>query len=95
MYKKSSVLLFLLGISFLFSGCLINKNKISIASKVDSNIEKPNIIFYLTDYQDVYDYGCYGNDKVRTTSVDRLSEEGLLFTNALKRVANAFKNEPF
>lgn len=84
MYKKSSVLLFLLGISFLFSGCLINKNKkeISIASKVDSNIEKPNIIFYLADDQDVYDYGCYGNDKVRTTAVDRLAKEGLLFTNA-------------
>ncbi|WP_417444155.1 sulfatase [Joostella sp.] len=43
---------------------------------------KPNIIFYLADDQDVYDYGCYGNEKVATPAVDRLAEDGMLFTNA-------------
>lgn len=43
---------------------------------------KPNIIFYLADDQDVYDYGCYGNEKVNTSAVDRLAKEGMLFTNA-------------
>jgi uncharacterized sulfatase len=44
--------------------------------------EKPNIIFYLADDQDKYDYGCYGNEKVSTPAVDRLAKEGLLFENA-------------
>ena len=43
---------------------------------------KPNIIFYLADDQDKYDYGCYGNEKVNTPAVDRLAQEGLLFENA-------------
>ncbi|MFY0606506.1 MAG: sulfatase [Cyclobacteriaceae bacterium] len=44
--------------------------------------EKPNIIFFISDDQDIYDYGCYGNDKVHTPSVDRLAKEGMLFSNA-------------
>lgn len=44
--------------------------------------QKPNIIFYLADDQDKYDYGCYGNDKIHTPGVDRLASEGLLFENA-------------
>jgi uncharacterized sulfatase len=44
--------------------------------------KKPNIIFYLADDQDVYDYGCYGNEKVNTPAVDRLASEGILFENA-------------
>ncbi|WP_282035762.1 sulfatase family protein [Saccharicrinis aurantiacus] len=43
---------------------------------------KPNIIFYLADDQDIYDYGCYGNDKIHTPAVDRLAKEGMLFNNA-------------
>lgn len=44
--------------------------------------KKPNIVFYLADDQDVYDYGCYGNDKVKTPAVDRLAKEGMRFTLA-------------
>lgn len=44
--------------------------------------ELPNIIFYLADDQDVYDYGCYGNPKIITPGVDRLAREGLMFRNA-------------
>lgn len=44
--------------------------------------KKPNIIFYLADDQDVYDYGCYGNKKINTPAVDRLAREGMLFENA-------------
>lgn len=43
---------------------------------------KPNIIFYLADDQDKYDYGCYGNDKINTPAVDRLAREGMVFENA-------------
>lgn len=44
--------------------------------------DKPNIIFYLADDQDKYDYGCYGNDKINTPAVDRLAREGMVFENA-------------
>lgn len=43
---------------------------------------KPSIIFYLADDQDIYDYGCYGNNKVHTPAIDRLAREGLMFKNA-------------
>lgn len=43
---------------------------------------KPNIIFYLADDQDIGDYGCYGNELVHTPAVDRLAQEGMLFTHA-------------
>lgn len=44
--------------------------------------KSPNIIFYLADDQDKYDYGCYGNDKIHTPAVDRLAQEGLVFEHA-------------
>jgi uncharacterized sulfatase len=42
----------------------------------------PNIIFFLSDDQDIYDYGCYGNEKVHTPAMDRLAKEGMMFRNA-------------
>lgn len=56
----------------------------SFAGKVKSveASKKPNIIFYLADDQDKYDYGCYGNEKVQTPAVDELAKGGLLFENA-------------
>ena len=42
----------------------------------------PDIIFYLSDDQDIYDYGCYGNEKIHTPAIDRLAKEGLMFHNA-------------
>ena len=43
---------------------------------------KPNIIFYLADDQDQIDYGVYGNNLIKTSAVDKLAKEGMLFTNA-------------
>ena len=74
--------------TLVFTSCLSHKNsdsKLKALDKVESQenqSSKPNIIFYLADDQDVYDYGCYGNEKVITTGVDRLAKEGMLFTNA-------------
>ena len=42
---------------------------------------KPNIIFYLSDDQDLLDYGVYGNPKVETSNVDLLATQGIRFTN--------------
>lgn len=79
---KSLISPFLVVISLAFTGCISN-NKSNNVAKVDAHQnQKPNIIFYLADDQDVYDYGCYGNEKVNTAAVDRLAKEGMLFTNA-------------
>lgn len=60
---------------------------LAIACKENKGIEsqqskRPNIIFFLADDQDVYDYGCYGNEKVNTSVVDQLASEGMIFNNA-------------
>ncbi|WP_089382998.1 sulfatase family protein [Lutibacter agarilyticus] len=54
----------------------------SITAQKTKALKQPNIIFYLADDQDKYDYGCYGNDKINTPAVNRLAKEGLVFENA-------------
>ena len=51
-------------------------------TKENQQSTQPNLIFFLADDQDVYDYGCYGNEKVNTAAVDQLAREGMLFNNA-------------
>jgi uncharacterized sulfatase len=64
-------------------GCINKKESDNVYAENENRIEKqPNLIFYLADDQDVYDYGCYGNEKVNTAAVDRLAKEGMLFNNA-------------
>ena len=41
----------------------------------------PNVIFYLSDDQDLLDYGVYGNPKVETSNADLLATQGIKFTN--------------
>ncbi|WP_430932608.1 sulfatase family protein [Saccharicrinis sp. 156] len=60
-------------ISLLMGICFVGNAK---------KVAKPNIIFYLADDQDIYDYGCYGNDYIKTPAVDRLAGEGMVFENA-------------
>ena len=74
--------------AMILTACLDNKNKgpkTKDYAKTESEINEsahPNIVFYLADDQDVYDYGCYGNEKVHTPAVDQLAREGMLFENA-------------
>ena len=42
----------------------------------------PNIVFVTTDNQSPWTLGCYGNHEIRTPNIDRLSEQGMRFTNA-------------
>ncbi len=44
--------------------------------------EKPNFIFILTDDQSYGLMGCTGNGIVGTPNLDRLAQDGILFTNA-------------
>ncbi|KAA3658800.1 MAG: acetylglucosamine-6-sulfatase [Calditrichaeota bacterium] len=43
---------------------------------------KPNFIFILTDDQSYDLLGCTGNEVLQTPNIDRLADEGMLFTNA-------------
>ncbi|MFP4845016.1 sulfatase [Winogradskyella sp. PE311] len=73
-FSKISIFVFL---AIIFLSCITSSSQ-----KKNNDDKKPNIIFYLADDQDVYDYGCYGNEKVNTAAVDRLAKEGMLFSNA-------------
>lgn len=42
----------------------------------------PNIILMMTDNHGAWTLGCYGNRDIRTPNIDRLAEEGMLFTRA-------------
>ena len=45
-------------------------------------MEKPNIIFIITDQQRTSTLGCYGlNDKVHTPAIDGLARDGIRFTS--------------
>jgi uncharacterized sulfatase len=46
------------------------------------NMRKPNIIFILTDDQAQWAAGVYGNKEIYTPNIDKLAEEGVLFTHA-------------
>ncbi|GAA4945632.1 sulfatase [Algibacter agarivorans] len=75
--------LLLITILVFCAGCVNKRSSDNIYVRNENTLEKqPNLIFYLADDQDVYDYGCYGNEKVNTAAVDRLAKEGMLFTNA-------------
>jgi len=50
--------------------------------KIVSGQEQPNIVFILTDDQSYGMMGCTGNTIVQTPNIDRLADQGTLFTNA-------------
>ncbi|MFW6309459.1 MAG: sulfatase [Prolixibacteraceae bacterium] len=47
-----------------------------------SSLDKPNILFILTDDQGYPTLGCYGGEIVPTPNLDKLAEGGALFTDA-------------
>ena len=81
--KRMKYLIYLfVGFLLLISSC--SKPKILETEEiVDPPIStsKPNFIFYLADDQNQLDYGCYGNPNVSTFNIDKLSDEGMRFTN--------------
>lgn len=60
---------------------LVNLLK-SEAQPTKSNSDKPNIILILADDLGYGDLSCYGATKVRTNNIDRLANEGMMFTDA-------------
>jgi len=43
--------------------------------------DRPNIIFVMADDLGYGDAGCYGQQKIKTPHIDRLAQEGMLFTD--------------
>jgi len=44
--------------------------------------ERPNVVLIMTDNHGAWSLGCYGNPDVRTPHIDRLANQGVLFTRA-------------
>jgi arylsulfatase A-like enzyme len=57
-----------------FSGC------ISELASGGNTPERPNIIYILADDLGYGDLGCYGQQKIKTPSLDRMAAEGMRFT---------------
>ena len=46
----------------------------------DAEARTPNVVFIIADDLGYGDLGCYGQEKIRTPSVDRMAAEGMRFT---------------
>ena len=53
-----------------------------IAADKPGKKQQPNIIFILCDDMGYGDLGCYGQKYIDTPNIDRMAEEGMLFTQA-------------
>jgi len=67
------------GIVILF--CCFFPSVVTGAEENENVRERPNIVIVLTDDQGYADLGCFGACKFRTPNLDRLAEEGRMFTN--------------
>ena len=56
-------------------GILFTTSAIAVAV-ADS---RPNIVFLMSDDQNLYSMGCYGTPDVQTPNLDRLANEGVVF----------------
>ena len=45
------------------------------------NINRPNIVFIISDDQGPWAAGCYGNTEIRTPAIDRIAQTGMRFDN--------------
>lgn len=53
----------------------------SFAEESGANKKKPNIIYILADDLGISELGCYGQQLIETPNIDRLSQEGMTFSN--------------
>ena len=55
---------------------------LSVVPGIARTADRPNIVLIVTDNQSEKLLGAYGKDDIRTPSIDRIAEEGMLFTHA-------------
>lgn len=77
-FTKKSMLL-LISVSILI-GCTSKSDSQQSGDK--ESAEKPNIIFILVDDLGYGDIGCFGQQKIQTPSIDKMSGEGIQFSQA-------------
>ena len=53
---------------------------VSLFLAAQAALARPNVIFIFADDLGWGDLGCYGNDRIKTPSLDRLADQGTLFT---------------
>jgi len=49
--------------------------------KIKAETNRPNVIIIFTDDQGVNDLGCYGSPNIKTPHIDKMSRQGMRFTN--------------
>ena len=77
-------------LSFVLS-CEFNKHeKVSDIKK--SN--RPNILLLMSDNQSADHLGCYGDRSIKTTHIDKLAKEGVIFKNAYCSAPSCSPAEP-
>ena len=54
---------------------------ISCESSFSKKSNKPNFVIFIADDISWDDLGCYGNKFVKTPNIDKLSSEGIMFSN--------------
>jgi uncharacterized sulfatase len=82
MTKKIFILLLLIGFATNFSTANSNVQKKQVPSSTD--LKQPNFIVLLGDDISAKSLGCYGSpNKGTSPHIDKLAEEGILFTNML------------
>ena len=62
--------------------CLVFMPAAKKISPETSRPTRPNILFIFADQLRSMELGCYGGDQVHTPNIDRLAEEGAVFTRA-------------
>ena len=62
--------------------CSNERTKVTVGTKSSSSMNRPNILFILSDQHSKFHLGCYGDPLVRTPHLDRLASEGMRFANA-------------
>lgn len=63
-------------------GYIIFGTLLSSTSYSQQHMNKPNIVFILTDQQTASAMSCAGNSDLKTPNMDRLASDGVRFTNA-------------
>lgn len=77
MNGKKGLFCGMISLGFIFFGCSMNPEGSS-----DTSNGKPNIVLIYADDLGYGDLSCYGATKIHTPNIDKLADEGLLFTRA-------------
>lgn len=66
---------------YFLCGSIIASTLTTSAQK-EKRVSKPNIIYIMCDDMGYNDLGCYGQPYIKTPNIDRMAEQGMLFTQA-------------